>query len=60
MRRFFFALVGAGVVAWSAGPITYERLLKADEEPGQLAHVFRQLPQLSIQRAGPDYRLQCE
>jgi len=34
MRRFFFALFGAGVVAWSAGPITNERLLKADEEPG--------------------------
>src|SRR6266849_9908989 len=34
MRRFFFALFGAGVAAWPAGPITYERLLKADEEPG--------------------------
>ena len=35
MRRLgIVALFAAAVAAWAAGPITYERLLKADEEPG--------------------------
>jgi len=33
VRRFVCALLAAAA-AWAAGPVTYERLLKADQEPG--------------------------